>query len=127
VALNSSLTDICIVQDGETPPYAHKKSHRVRRPKLDENLAERITDPDSRVPVVNNDGQILTGDDAPFLRELDMWLEEHPSFTPLSEVLLFGHCLVELSFLEQVRGRKSVGHLASPVTPGKWSLAVKTV
>jgi len=85
------------VQDGETPPYAHKKSHRMRRPKLDENLAERITDPDSRVPVVNNDGQILTGDDAPFLRELDMWLEEHPSFTPLSEVLLFGHCLVELS------------------------------
>jgi len=79
-----------MLQEGETPPYAHKKSHqRVRRPKFDESLAERCTDPDSRVPVVNNDGQILTGDDAPFLRELDMWLEEHPTFTPLSEVRRF--------------------------------------
>ena len=79
------------LQGGETPPYADKKSHRMRRPKIDENLAERCTDPDSRVPVVNNDGQILTGDDAPLLRELDIWLEEHPTFTPLSEVLLHYH------------------------------------
>jgi len=75
------------LQGGETPPYSHKKPHRVRRPKIDDNLTERCTDPDSRVPVVNNDGQILTGDDAPLLRELDVWLEEHPTFTPLSEVL----------------------------------------
>jgi len=65
----------------------------MRRPKIDENLAERCTDPDSRVPVVNNDGQILTGDDAPLLRELDIWLEEHPTFTPLSEVLLIATSL----------------------------------
>ena len=76
------------LQDGETPPRTHKKMHRVRRPKIDENLAERCTHPDSRVPVVNNDGQILTGDDAPLLRELDIWLEEHPTFTPLSEVCI---------------------------------------
>ena len=77
------------VQDVDTPPFAHKKSrNRMRRPKIDENLAERCTDPDSRVPVVNHDGQILTGDDAPLLRELDPWLEEHPTFTPLSEVLV---------------------------------------
>jgi len=68
----------------------------MRRPKIDENLAERCTDPDSRVPVVNNDGQILTGDDAPLLRELDIWLEEHPTFTPLSEVLLV-NCHLSLS------------------------------
>jgi len=80
---------MCNLQDSETPsPYTHKKSHRVRRHKIEENLAERCTDPDSRVPVVNNDGQILTGEDAPLLRELDIWLEEHPTFTPLSEVLL---------------------------------------
>ena len=78
----------------------------MRRPKVDENLTERCTDPDSRVPVVNNDGQILTGDDAPFLRELDIWLEEHPTFTPLSEVLLFisSHCDREwlVGWLEKV-------------------------
>ena len=71
----------------------------MRRPKIDENLGERITDPDSRVPVVSSDGQILTGNDAPFLRELDIWLEEHPSFTPLSEVLLIIHCSVKNCWL----------------------------
>jgi len=77
------------LQDRETSsPYTHKKSHRMRRSKIDESLAERCTDPDSRVPVVNNDGQILTGDEAPLLRELDIWLEEHPTFTPLCEVSL---------------------------------------
>jgi len=87
VASEQLTTDTCIFQEGEMPPYAHKKSHhRMRRPKFDEHLAERCTDLDSRVPVVNNDGQILTGEEAPFLRELDIWLEEHPSFTPLSEV-----------------------------------------
>jgi len=85
------------LQDGDTPPPMHKKQHRVRRPKIDENLAERPTHPDSRVPVVNNDGQILTGDDAPLLRELDMWLEEHPTFTPLSEVRIIRPLLLLFS------------------------------
>jgi len=68
----------------------------MRRLKIDENLVERCTDPDSRVPVINFDGQILTDGDAPLLRELDIWLEEHPSFTPLSEVSLV-NCSLSIS------------------------------
>lgn len=77
------------LEGGETPPlYARKKQYRVRRPKIGEDLlVDRTSDPDAHIPVVSKEGQILTGDEAPMLRDLDTWLDEHPGFAPLSEVM----------------------------------------
>jgi BRK domain len=75
-----------LMQGGETPTYVRKKQH-VRRPKYTDDDRGAILDPDSRVPVMSLDGQhVISGNDAPALRDLQAWLEEHPNYAPLGDV-----------------------------------------
>jgi len=72
---------------GETPPFVRRKPHGRRQKYTDEDRIG-IVDQDSRVPVMSLDGQhMLSGNDAPALRDLESWLEEHPNYAPLGDVI----------------------------------------
>ena len=70
-------------QGGEISPFVKKKQHGRRSKCTDD-------DPASRVPVMSLDGQhVLSGNDAPALRDLEAWLEEHPNYAPIGDVRIF--------------------------------------
>lgn len=56
------------------------KKKRARKIPL-EALLDANDDQDIRIPVINQiDGSRLSGDEAPTLRDLSVWLDEHPDY-----------------------------------------------